>query len=105
MLRWAGGKTKKDHIKNEDIIWREANDRQGEIPPRDVEYSSAGKEKKGETQEKMAGQHQYRMPEDTAQNRSVCHMKRIAGPLLREGGLSLCENTLYLKYRLTPSNR
>ena len=81
----------------------------GEIPPRDVEYSSAGKEKKGETQEKMAGQHQYRMPEDTAQNRSVCHMKRIAGPLLREGGLSLCEkvrkNVLYLKYRLTLSNR
>ena len=24
MLRWAGGKTKKDHIKSEDI-WREAN--------------------------------------------------------------------------------
>ena len=24
MLRWAGGKTKKDNIKNEDI-WREAN--------------------------------------------------------------------------------
>ena len=24
MVRWAGGKTKKDHIKNEDI-WREAN--------------------------------------------------------------------------------
>ena len=24
MLRWARGKTKKDHIKNEDI-WREAN--------------------------------------------------------------------------------
>ena len=80
MLRLARGKTKEDHIKNEDI-WREANikpmrtfdPQQGTtvmVWPCDKEWwgrgyhqeddkhASAWKEKKREAQEEMAGQHQ-----------------------------------------------
>ena len=41
----------------------------------DVKHAGAGKEKKGEAQEEMAGLHQgmkeYKMTEDMARNRSV----------------------------------
>ena len=79
MLRWARGKTKKDHIKNEDI-WREANvepmptflrkkrlrwygrvlrkEGRGGYLQEDVKHASARKEKKGETRENMVGLYQ-----------------------------------------------
>ena len=65
MRRWARGKTKKDHIKNEDI-WREANIEpmttflrqkqlrwaggRGGYHQEDANYANAGKYKKGEAQ-------------------------------------------------------
>ena len=77
MLRWARGKTNNCHIMNEDI-WREANvepmttclrkrrlrwyghvlsKEGGAYHQEDVKHASTGKEKKGEAQDKMAGQH------------------------------------------------
>ena len=79
MLRWARGKTKKDHVKNEDI-WREANtdpmtsflrkkrlrwyghvlrkQGRGGYHQEDVKHASARKENKWEAQENMVGQYQ-----------------------------------------------
>ena len=76
MLRWARGKTKKDHIKNEDI-WREANvepmttflrkkrlrwyghvlRKEGEDTTKKMLKRKCREREKGEVQEDMAGQH------------------------------------------------
>ena len=78
MLRWARGKTKKDHVKNEDI-WREANvepmttflrkkrlrwyghvlRKEGEDTTKKMlNMQVQGKRRRGEAQEKMVGQYQ-----------------------------------------------
>ena len=113
MLRWARDKTKKDHIKNEDI-WREANvepmttflrkkrlrwyghvlrkEGRGGYHQEDVKHACARKEKKGRPNKRWLdnireGMKEYKMTEDMAQNRSVWHVKIKAGPLLHGGGL------------------
>ena len=97
MLRWARGKTKKGHIKNEDV-WREANIEPElhwtnanlrQIPKYDSNCVCAGKEKKGRpnklwldnTREHMK---EYNMADEMAENRSVWHVNRF---FLHGGGL------------------
>ena len=122
MLRWARAysrnKTKKDHMKNEDI-WREANIEPttpflrkkllrwyGRVLRKEVEdttrkmlnilYANAGKQKKDEAEEKMAGQHpggHERIQHDRGHGIqlkytiSMMHIKTTAGPLLHGGGM------------------
>ena len=112
MLIWARGKTKKDHIKNEDI-WREANvepmttffrkkrlrwyghmlRKEGEDTTKKMlDMQVQGKRRRGRPKKRWLDniredRKEYKMTEDMAQNRSVWHVKIKAGPLLHGGGL------------------
>ena len=112
MLRWARGKTKKDHIKNEDI-WREANvepmttflrkkrlrwyghvlRKEGEDTTKKMlNMQVQGKRRRGRPKKRWLDNiredmKEYKMTEDMAQDRSVWRMKTKAGPLLHGGGL------------------
>ena len=80
MLRWARGKTNKDHIKNEDI-WRDAN-----IEPMTTflrQNDCGGKE--------------YNVNEEMKENQSVWHMKTKAGSFLHGGGLVYVNETCGLR--------
>ena len=112
MVRWARGKTNKDHIKNEDI-WREANvepmttflrkkrmlwyghvlRKEGEDTTKKMlNMQVQGKRRKGRPKKRWLDNiredmKEYKMTEDMAQNRSVWHVKLKADPLLHAGGL------------------
>ena len=112
MLRWARGKTKKDHIKNEDI-WREANvepmttflrkkrlrwyghvlRKEGEDTTKKMlNMQVQGKRIRGRPKKRWLDNiredmKEYNMTEDMAQDRSVWRMKTKPGPLLHGGGL------------------
>ena len=112
MLRWARGKTNKDHVKNEDI-WREADvepmttffrkkrlrwyvhvlRKEGEDTTKKMlNMQVQGKRRRGRptkiwldnSREDMK---EYKMTEYIAHNRSVWHVEIKAGPLLHGGGL------------------
>ena len=113
MLRWARGKTKKDHFKNEDI-WREAN-----IEPmttflrkKRLRWYGHAIRKEGEDTTKMLNMQEkrrrerskkkwldnirdvmkeYNVIEEMAQNRSVWHSKLNTDLLLHGEGLNYTE--------------
>ena len=109
-LSWREGKTKKDHIKNDDI-WREANiepiilrkkllrwyghmlRQEGDDTTKNMlNMQVQAKRRRGRPNKRCLhnireDMKEYEMTEGLAQNGSVLRMKTKAGPLLDGGGL------------------
>ena len=98
MRRWASGKTRKDHIKNEDnflsqkqLRWYVQPRKEGEDTTKKminmqvpVKRRTGGPRTLDNIRDVMK---EYNMTEDIVHNRGVWHMKTKADPLLHRGGL------------------